>query len=121
MNIQGEFVYMLQRGPPQKVSRLDILLQKRAAASQQIPKAQNPKRWRAEDLDLIGWIYQHENSFSLFPITGKSVWAKIQRLVNEGPDGPAAKSRELQNGLIFLKQLIEQLESDKRGNQLNIM
>lgn len=96
----------LERSP--KVSRLDILLQKKAAASRKSPKVQNPK-WSAEERALISWIYQHWNS-SLFPIIGKCVWEKIQRVVNEGPDGPAAKSRELQNGLLFLKQLIEQLE-----------
>ena len=99
---------MLNRRGSQKVSRLDILLQKKAAASRQSPKAQNPK-WGAEDKALINWIYQHWDS-SLFPLAGKGVWEWIQRLVNEGPDGPAAKSRELQNGLLFLKQLIEQLE-----------
>jgi hypothetical protein len=92
-----------------------MLLQRRANATHQSPKAHNPK-WSAQDQALIDWIYQHEKSFSLFPVTGKSVWAKIQRLVNEGPDGPASKSRELQNGLLFLKQLIEQLE-DNRENQ----
>ena len=103
----------------QKTSRLDILLQKRAAASHQSPKAHNPK-WSAEDQALIDWIYQHWNA-SLFPVSGKIVWAKVERLVNEGPDGAAAKSRELQDGLLFLKRLIEQLESEKRENQLNIM
>ncbi len=93
-----------------KISRLDRILQKRVATNQQSPKAQNPK-WSAEDKALIEWIYKHWN-LSLFPIMGKCVWEKIQRLVNEGPDGPAAKSRELQNGLLFLKQLIKQLEAE---------
>lgn len=103
---------MLQREYSQIISRLDILLQKRAAASHQSPKAHNPK-WSAKDQALIDWIYQHWNSSS-FPIAGKIVWAKIERLVNEGPDGAAAKSRELQDGLIFIKKVIERLEYEKQ-------
>lgn len=92
---------------PLIISRLDMLLQKRSAASHQSPKVHNPK-WSTEDQALIDWIYQHWNS-DLFPITGKIVWAKIERLVNEGPDGAAARSRELQDGLIFIKKVIERL------------
>lgn len=79
----------------------------------QSPEGRNPK-WSHEDQALIDWVIANFHTISM-PIMGKPAWRKIQQTLALGPNGPSALSREFQNSLNFLRQIIEK-ENEKRNH-----
>lgn len=64
--------------------------------------------WSDEDKKLITEVVQYFSKYPAMSLGG----AKYIKEINEGPNSPRAKTRELQKGLRLMIKLIKQVEGN---------
>jgi len=59
--------------------------------------------WNKEDQELINWVLAYINSRTVT----RDAYKKFEQEIALGPNSPRAKTRELQEGFLLMKRLIE--------------